>query len=73
MEDHQKIVLISSVLKIDEAATTPELQLKELTNWDSVAVMSLIVMLRKNGFNRSLDANQISKLNTIQDIMQLMQ
>jgi len=72
LEDKEKLQLISDMLRLTEEETNPELPLKELNNWDSVSVMMLVVTLRKNGFKQSMDAGQISKLNTIQDIMQLM-
>ena len=72
MTDEQKIALIGEVLEINQDELNSEIRLEELQNWDTVAVLSLIVMLKKNGLNQKLDASKISKLKTIQNILDLM-
>ena len=72
MTDEQKIALIGEVLEINQDELNSEIRLEDLQNWDSVAVLSLIIMLKKNGFNQKLDASKISNLKTIQNIFDLM-
>jgi len=72
MTDEQKITLIAELLEMNQDELNSEIMLEELRNWDSVAVLSLIVMLKTNGFKQKLDADKISQLKTIQDILNLM-
>jgi len=72
LDDDQKLSLICGMLDIEDRTLNPDMELVDLENWDSIAVMSLLVMLKENGFNQKLDAEMIKKLRTIGDIMQLM-
>lgn len=72
MELKQKLALIEEVLDTDEGALTPETILEEVDGWDSIAGLSLIVMLDEN-FNKTITGNQIRAMKTVADILAFME
>lgn len=71
MTTEEKISLIAETLDADASSIKPEVELKSLEEWDSMGVISTIAMLDKN-FGKVLGAEEISKLKTVQDIINLM-
>ena len=48
MNLQEKLTLIEEVLDVETGSLTPETLLAEVDEWDSIAALSLIVMLMKN-------------------------
>lgn len=72
MELKQKLALIEEVLDTDEETLTPETDLSDLDGWDSIAGLSLIVMLDEH-FNKTVTGKQIKAMKTVADILAYME
>lgn len=72
MELNEKIALLEETLDTDEGVLTPETRLSDVDEWDSIAALSLIVMLDEE-FEKSISGEEIKALVTISDILAYMQ
>lgn len=69
MDNNKKMELLTDLFEMEEL--TPETQLAELENWDSMMKLSLIVMM-DDELGKALSGEQISTFQTVQDIMAFM-
>ena len=67
----EKLNMIADTLDAERDAIKPEVTLNTLDEWDSMGVISVITMLDRK-FSKVLNAEQITNLNTVQDILDLM-
>ena len=72
MELNEKIALLEETLDTDEGVLTPETRLSDVDEWDSIAALSLIVMLDEE-FEKSISGEEIKALVTVSDILAYMQ
>ena len=72
MELKEKMALIEEVLDVEEGSLTPETLLSDVDEWDSIAALSLIVMLDEN-FNKTVSGAQIKALKSVKDILAYME
>ena len=72
MEIKEKINKIEEMLEIDENTLTLDTELNSLDEWDSVAILSTIVMLDEE-FGKKLLGEQIQKFHTVKDILDFME
>ena len=72
MDLKEKLALIEEALDIDEGSLSPETLLSEVDEWDSIAALSLIVMLDEE-FEQTISGEQIKALVTVQDILAYME
>lgn len=72
MELKEKLALIEEALDVDEGSFSPDTVLADVDEWDSIAALSLIVMLDEQ-FERTISGEQIKALVTIQDILSYME
>ncbi len=67
--DHSKIIaLIAEMLEIEAIKLTSDTKLNEMAQWDSMAKLSLIVLLNDN-FGIKVDNNTIKSFIKIADII----
>lgn len=71
MELQEKLALIEEVLDVEEGSLKPETELADVDEWDSIAALSLIVMLDEK-FEKTVSGAQIKALGTVNDILDLM-
>jgi acyl carrier protein len=71
MENTEKIKLLEELLELDNNSLSVEKELSSIDEWDSVAILSLIVLL-EDEFNKSVKGTAIKKCKTIGDILELM-
>ncbi len=71
MSNQEKIALLEDMLELDEGTLKPEMELSEVDNWDSMAKLSLIVLMDEE-CGKTLKTDDIKKFNTVQDIMDYM-
>lgn len=71
MELKEKLALIEEAIDVDEGTLSPETVLAEVDEWDSIAALSLIVMLDEN-FEQTISGEQIKALRTVEDIFAYM-
>ena len=70
MNLQEKLTLIEEVLDVAEDSLTPETLLAEV-EWDSIAALSLIVMLDEK-FEKTVSGAQIKALESVNDILAYM-
>ena len=71
MEIKEKINKIEEVLELDENTLSLETELASLDEWDSVAVLSTMVMLDED-FGKSVKGTDLKSCKTVADIVNLM-
>ena len=72
MELKEKLALIEEVLDVEEGSLSPETELADVDEWDSIAALSLIVMLEEK-FEKTVSGAQIKALETVNDILAYME
>ena len=71
MNLQEKLALIEEVLDVAEGSLTPETLLAEVDEWDSIAALSLVVMLDEK-FEKTVSGVQIKALASVNDILDYM-
>ena len=71
MNLREKLALIEEVLDVETGSLTPETLLAEVDEWDSIAALSLIVMLDEK-FEKTVSGVQIKALASVNDILDYM-
>ena len=71
MELKEKMALIEEVLDVEEGSLTPETLLSDIDEWDSIAALSLIVMLDEN-FEKTVSGAEIKAMESVKDILAYM-
>ena len=71
MNLQEKLTLIEEVLDVVEGSLTPETLLAEVDEWDSIAALSLVVMLDEK-FEKTVSGVQIKALASVNDILAYM-
>ncbi|MCG9881075.1 MAG: phosphopantetheine-binding protein [Bacteroidia bacterium] len=68
MTDQEKISLIEDTLEIEAGTLTPETELANIEEYDSMAKLSLIVLCDEE-FGKKLTGEQIRAFKTVSDII----
>lgn len=68
MTQEKKIELIAEVLDLDASELSPETDLGGLEAWDSLAALSMIVMVDEQ-FGKKLSGETMKTFRTVQDIL----
>lgn len=71
MTNKEKISMLEDLLELDSETLTPETELSSIDEYDSMAKLSLIVMM-DDEFGKKLEGEQIREFKTVQDILELM-
>ena len=71
MTDQEKISLLEDMLELDEGTLSPEIELDSIDEWDSMAKLSLIVLIDEE-CGKTLKSDDIKGFKTIQDILDYM-
>lgn len=72
MEVQKKLNLLEEMLEMDENTLSAEMELDDLDNWDSMAKLSLIVLMDEN-FGKTLSGEELKTFSTVQDILDYME
>ena len=72
MTQKEKIALLEDMLEVDSNTLTPETELDNVEEYDSMSKLSLIV-LKDDEFGKKLTGEQILKFRTIGDILAFME
>ena len=67
----EKLAKLEDMLEIDEGTLKAENNLEDIENWDSMAKLSLIVLM-DDEFGKTLKSEDIKSFKTIQDILDFM-
>lgn len=71
MAQEEKIAMLEDMLELDGGSLKPEMELSEIEEYDSMAKLSLIVMMDEE-FGKKLTGEKIREFNTVQDILDFM-
>lgn len=72
MTNVEKLHMLEDMLELDEATLNEELELSDLDEWNSMARLSLIVLM-DDEFNKKLSASKIKEFKTVGDILNFME
>lgn len=71
MTDREKLALLEDMLELDEGDLTPDKALEDIDEYDSMAKLSLIVLM-DDEFGVKLTGDVIKGFETVGDILKLM-
>ena len=71
MTDKEKLALLEDTIEAEEGSLSPAMELKDVEEYDSVAKLSIIVMM-EDEFGREIDSATVKGFATVGDIMALM-
>lgn len=71
MTNREKLALLEDMLELDEGALTEDMELDGVDGYDSMAKLSLIVLM-DDEFHVKLTGAQIKTFKTVGDIVKLM-
>lgn len=72
MTSERKIELLEDMMELEAGALTPETVLADLTEWDSIALISFIALM-DDEFNKTVKGPLIREQKTVADLMKLME
>lgn len=72
MSTEEKLALLEETFEADEGTIKADMSLSDVEEWDSMSKLSLIVMM-EDEFGKKLNGNDIRGLESVQDILELMQ
>lgn len=72
MTEKEKLAMLEEMLELDEGSLSPETSLESINEWDSVAALSLIVLMDEE-FGRQLTGKEIKDFKCVNDILSLME
>lgn len=72
MTQEEKIAMLEDMLELDGDTLTPETVLADVEEYDSMAKLSLIVMM-DDEFHKKLTGEQIHEFHTVKDILDFME
>ena len=71
METSKKIEMLEDMLELDAGSLTPDMNLEDIDEWDSMASLSFIVLMDEE-FGKEITGEDIKKLKTVQDVLDIM-
>ena len=71
MTNEEKIAMLEDMLELDGGTLKPETELESIEEYDSMAKLSLIVMM-DDEFGKKLSGEKIREFKTVQDILDFM-
>lgn len=72
MDDREKIGMLEELLERSAGSLTADTRLEAIEQWDSMASLSLIVLLEEK-FQKTLSGVEIRGLQTVGDILRVME
>ena len=71
MTQEEKMTLLKDMLELDGGSLTPETELSSIEEYDSMAKLSLIVLMDEE-CGKKLTGEKIREFKTVQDILDFM-
>lgn len=72
MTEKEKLELLEETLEVDEGSLTSDMELDDIDEFNSMAVLSLIVML-EDEFGKKITGKEIKRYTTVADILAQME
>jgi acyl carrier protein len=70
MKIEEFLVIIKENLEIEDTQLTDKTELSSLSEYDSLAIMSIIALVDEN-FGKKLTAQQLGSITTVRSLMEL--
>lgn len=71
MNTEKKLKLLEEIMDLEEGELTPQMQLKDIEQYSSMAKLSLIVLMNDE-FSKKLTNEQMKKFIKVKDILDYM-
>ena len=71
MDDAKKLAMLEEMMDLDEATLTKDMVLEDIVEYDSMAKLSLIVLM-DDEFGKKITSKEIKNFRTVQDILNFM-
>lgn len=71
MDNTKKLALLEEMMELEEGTLTTDKKLNEIEEFDSMAKLSLIVLMNDE-FDKKINVNQIKSFQTVKDILDFM-
>ncbi len=71
MNTEKKMELLADILDVEVEEIKPELELSNMEEWDSIAVLSFIAMMDEE-FGKEMKGSEIKQFVTVQDALDAM-
>jgi acyl carrier protein len=72
MTNKEKLSLLEEMLDVEEGSLNEEMNLSDVSEWDSMAALSFIALLDEK-FDKQISANQIKEFKTVSDVLKVME
>jgi len=72
MTNKEKLGLLEEMLDIEEGSLNEEMDLSDISEWDSMASLAFIALLDEK-FNKQISADQIKRFKTVSDVLKVME
>ncbi len=72
MTENEKLALLEETMELDEGTLTEKMLLEDIEEYDSMAKLSLIVMM-EDEFGVKLDSDTVRGFKTVEDILKKME
>lgn len=72
MTEKEKIAMLEEMMELDEGTLTPQTELVDLVEWDSIAVISFIALV-DDEFDKTIKGSQIKEFKTVADALAVME
>lgn len=69
----EKTQLLAEMLEVSASSINASTLLDSIPTWDSMAALSLIVLLEESFGRLDIDGNQIKNMKTVEDIFNVME
>lgn len=71
MDFETKMNMLADMFELDVSELSPEMDLDDLEEWDSLAAITYVVMMDET-FDKIADPDEIAEFKTVQDILNSM-
>jgi acyl carrier protein len=72
MDLRKKLAMLEEMMDLSEGSLAPEIELADIDEWDSLAALSFVVLL-KDEFDKKISGQEIRAFETVQDMLTLME
>ena len=71
MSQQEKLAALEEMMELDSGFLSPSMPLDDIDEWDSMAALSFVVMM-KDEFSKTVTGQQIRSMQSVQDILDMM-
>lgn len=72
MTEKEKLAMLEEMMELDEGTLTPQTELTDLDEWDSIAAIAFMALV-DDEFGKTIKGPQIKLFQTIADLLAVME